>query len=154
MERRYGRIETISLVGFNLTDINDEDFESFFQQLPAGFKKNPYFGFGLNYDLRDIVYAIEDVGNVRDIRILRNITGKDPDISGNSYLISEKKFDEVRRAIRRIHDKALEVASEDKDSFSNNALLTALDPSRYPLKRRSYQKGCRFDRNWKGTRER
>ena len=75
LERRYGRIETISLVGFNLTDINDEDFESFFQQLPAGFKKNPYFGFGLNYDLRDIVYAIEDVGNVRDIRILRNITG-------------------------------------------------------------------------------
>jgi hypothetical protein len=140
LERRYGRIEAISLVGFNLMDIEDEDFEGFFEQLPAGFKKSPYFGFGLNYDLRDIVYAIEEIGSVSGIKILRKLTGKDPDISGDSYLISAKKFDEVRRAIRRIHDKALEVASEDKDSFSNNALLTALDPLRYPIKRRSYQK--------------
>jgi hypothetical protein len=140
LERRYGHIQAISLVGFNLTDIDDEDFEGFFAQLPAGFKKSPYFGFGLNYDLRDIVHAIEEIGSIRDIRILRKLTGKDPDISADSYLISAKKFDEVRRAIRRIHDKALDVASEDKGSFSNNALLTALDPLRYPLRRRSYQK--------------
>ena len=140
LEPRYGHIQSISLVGFNLTDIDDGDFEGFFEQLPAGFKKSPYFGFGLNYDLRDIVYAIEEIRSIRDIKILRKLTGKDPDISADRYLVSAKKFDEIRRAIRRIHDKALEVASEDKDSFSNNELLTALDPLIYPLRRRSYQK--------------
>ena len=140
LDPRYGRVKTISLVGFNMGDTDVEDFEGFFEQLPAGLKKNPYFGFGLNYDLRDIVYAVEEIGNVSDIRLLRTLTGKDPDISGDSYLLSARKFDEVRRAIRRIHDNALEIASEDKDSFSNNALLTALDPLSYPLKRRSYRK--------------
>jgi len=123
-------------------DIPDEDFEEFFEQLPTGFKKNPYYGFGLNYDLRDIVYAVEKIRNVSDIRLLRTLKGIDPDVSGESYVLSARKFDEVRRAIRRIHDNALEIASEDKETYSNNALLTALDPLTYPLERRSYRKNA------------
>jgi hypothetical protein len=111
-----------------------------FEQLPAGFKKNRYFGFGLRHELREIVRTIARIKEINKIEILRNRVVHDPAISGKTYVLSAKKFGEIRRGINRIHDNALEVASEDKGNLSNNALLTTLNPIAYPHQQRSYQK--------------
>jgi hypothetical protein len=140
LEPRYGRIRAISFIGFNFDDFEDQHFEGYFEQLPTGFKKNPYFGFGLRHELREIVRTIAKIRQVDKIEIKGDGTADRPGISGTTYTLSGKHFDKVRRGINRIHSAALEVASEDKYNLSNNALLTTLDPSAYPNQTRSYHK--------------
>jgi hypothetical protein len=49
-------------------------------------------------------------------------------------------FDEARRAIRRVHEKALDVAAGEKRTYAHNALLTALDPQQFPAQAPPYRK--------------
>jgi hypothetical protein len=54
-------------------------------------------------------------------------------------------FDEARRAIRRAHDKALDVAAGEKRTYAHNTLLTALDPQRFPAQAPPYRKDAIVD---------
>jgi hypothetical protein len=99
LEPRYDRVRKISFMGFHFDDIGDQYFDEYFEQLPDGFKKNPYFGFGLRHELREIVRTIARIKEINKIKILRNRVVHDPAISGKTYVLSAKKFGEIRRGI-------------------------------------------------------
>jgi hypothetical protein len=140
LQRRYRSVRSFSLHGLSVpTAKKMDDIADFFNILPTGFVKDPYFGLGMKYELRLLVETIEKLGGVRDIRILKGKTVGLPKIDGTSYVISAKMFDEARRAIGRIHEKALEIAGDEKDAVLHNALLTPIDAARYPVTRRHYR---------------
>lgn len=101
-------------------------------KLPPGFVRSPHAGLGFDHELR----AIPDVLAEHDIDMVVVRSGRRdglPFIDENRKLtIAKVQFDEVRRAIRRVHDKALDVAGEEKDRVAFNQLLSAADPSAFP----------------------
>jgi Domain of unknown function (DUF4263) len=143
---KYERLRTITFEGFSLEPLfgdampetTDEVIEML-RALPAGCVRDPYFGLGLNWDLRFLTYAIEKVEGVSDLHIQSG--GRDPPtISGDSYVIGARRFDDVRKAINRAHQKALQIADSEKRVFVHNTLLTALDPATHPERHRVYHK--------------
>ena len=51
-----------------------DDVKEFFQTLPSGFVRDPYFGLGLNYDLRFITDISTTLASYRLPDILRSFT--------------------------------------------------------------------------------
>jgi hypothetical protein len=143
---KYETLLTITLEGFEFGDPTDlEEAKDALSNLPAGFVRDPFFGLGLNWDLRYLPNTIADIGSVTDLRIKRGRSGALPQLAGESYILSAKMFDDTRKAINRAHEKALTIASEEKRVFVHNALLTAIDPSRFPREFRSYHKDAVID---------
>jgi hypothetical protein len=66
-------------------------------------------------------------------------------LEGTSFVWSERAFDAARRAINRVHNKALGIASYEKSALAHNALLAALDPVRFPPQHRGYRKDAIAD---------
>ena len=117
-----------------------DEIREILSELPAGFGRDPFFGLGLNFDLRFLTDAIEKLDGVTDLRLRRGDRAGLPAVSGNSYALSYRMFDEARRAVRRAHDKALDVATGEKRAYAHNTLLTALDPQRFPAQAPPYRK--------------
>ncbi|MDQ2803804.1 MAG: hypothetical protein M3Y41_14440, partial [Pseudomonadota bacterium] len=70
LKPKYDKIQTITFSGFLLSEIGDEDDAGeILRGLPSGFVKDPYFGLGLNWDLRYLVKAVEDLPGVTDLRV-------------------------------------------------------------------------------------
>lgn len=101
-------------------------------KLPPGFVRSPHAGLGFDSELR----AIPDLLSEHEIDMVIVRSGRRdglPFLDDNRNLtIAKVQFDEVRRAIRRVHDKALDIAGEEKDRVAFNALLSAADPSKFP----------------------
>lgn len=143
LQPKYDALTTVSLHGFRVPDAHEiEAVQEFLRALPGGFVKDPFFGLGLNYDLRFLTSAIEELGGVSDLRIVGGRTKGLPKIDGKSYVVSSNMFDEARKAIGRIHDKALGIASQQKRVFSHNTLLTAIDSAVFPAKQLPYHKNA------------
>ena len=155
MEPKYGTLRTITFEGFGHEPPEALDAVlDFLQGLPAGFVRDPYFGLRLNWYLHYLINAIEEIEGVTDLKILggrrrpRDETprraaggGGLPTINRGSYTLSGKMFDDARKAINRAHDKALNIAAQEKRVFAHNTLLTAVDPATFPPKHRPYRKG-------------
>lgn len=116
-----------------------DELKEFFKELPSGFVRDPYFGLGLNYDLRFITDAVESIDGVRALVIIKG-RKEQPAHAGSTYSISSKLFDEVRRAINRSHDAAVNFANSEKMAYANNTLLHPIDGAKYPLASPKYQK--------------
>ncbi len=142
LDPKYATLRTITLDGFRFSDIDsDEALIDALRGLPSGFVKDPYFGLGLNYDLRYLIESIEEIDGVTDLRLRRGRrAGGVPVIEGATYAIGAGAFDDARKAINRIHEKALSIASEEKWVVTHNTLLTAVDPKKFPEKHREYRK--------------
>ncbi len=108
------------------------DVLELFSKLPPGFVRSPHAGLGFDSELR----AIPELLSERDIDMVIVRSGRRdglPFLDDNRNLtIAKVQFDEVRRAIRRVHDKALDIAGEEKDRIAFNALLNAANPSEFP----------------------
>ncbi|TBG89358.1 DUF4263 domain-containing protein [Rhizobium leguminosarum] len=142
LDSKYESLRTITFEGFHFSDVeNLEGAVLALRGLPTGFVKDPYFGLGINYDIRFMVENIERLGDVTDLRVCR---GRDrvglPRIEGVSYFIAANSFDDTRRAINRIHDKALSIATDEKRVLAHNELLSAVDRQRFPEQYRPYRK--------------
>jgi hypothetical protein len=143
LEPRYQNLRTISFEGFGYMDFFNDDTESVMELLrglPSGFGKDPYFGLGIRYDLRYLVDAIEEIDGVTDLRVRRGQASGLPKIDGNSYVLSARQFDEIRKTINRFHEEALSIAGGDKKAFVHNALLASIDPKEFSEKHRPYRK--------------
>lgn len=115
------------------------DVKWFLKELPSGLIRDPYFGLGLNYDLRFIIDTVESIDSVETLSIFKG-RGVSPTYSGRTYSISAKSFDEIRRTINRTHSAALDFANSEKMTYANNALLHPIDGKKYPLANPKYQK--------------
>lgn len=151
LQPKYETIRTITFEGFGLVDagfgIEDDDEEELdpqeiFGRLPSGFVKDPYFGLGLNYDIRHIIETVEEVPDVTDLRIRRGRATGLPTIEGNRYVLSARQFDDVRKAVNRIHGRALNTATDEKWVAAHNSLLAPIDAKKYPAKGPIYHKNA------------
>lgn len=144
LQPKYSGLRAVAFVGFDQSfpwgfDVEDdadwpngvEEIEQFFEYLPSGFIRNPYFGLGLNWDIRFIANAIEKLGGGITLKITKGANGQ-PTFDESTYSVSARMFDETRRAIKRAHDKALAVALREKIAFSNNTLLNPINPQNFP----------------------
>jgi hypothetical protein len=141
LEPKYETLRTITFENFAPDAPKDLDAVlEFLQSLPSGFVRDPYFGLGLNWDLRYLTDAIEEIEGVTDLIVRHGRSAGVPTINRSSYTLSAKMFDDARKAINRAHDKALNIAAQEKRVFAHNTFLTAVDPVTFPLKHRPYRK--------------
>lgn len=141
LKPKYKTLTTLTLYKFGVPNANDvEEAQEFLRSLPAGFVKDPFFGLGLNYDLRFLTDALERMAGITDVQIVRGRSSGLPKIKGKSYVLSAKMLDDARKAINRIHGKALQIATQEKRTFAHNTLLTAVDSVAFPPKQQSYYK--------------
>ncbi len=120
---KYRRLRTVTFEGFGEVD---EEIDGLLT-LPAGFVRDPYFGLGVIRDLNYLIHAIEKINGVTDLRIqsgrsdllMSELTSEIlqgagvPTVSGDSYVITAKQFDDARKAINRAHKKALAIAADE-----------------------------------------
>ncbi|ACK86229.1 Shedu immune nuclease family protein [Methylorubrum extorquens] len=131
---KYDRIESIRFENFNLSLWHPTDLDEarhYLAKLPAGFVRAPEMGFGIDYELRAITEALEEM-SIDGLVIRAGRTSGLPRLEGTKYVMSKVHFDTVRRAVRRVHDQALARAGEEKERVAHNELLTRVDPAQFP----------------------
>jgi hypothetical protein len=148
---RYERVNLIALEGFKFSPVDDPDeVISMLAHFPKGLTQNPEYGLGVRKDYRQIVHAIEEVHGIKSLLISkRQQTG----IKENTFVLSYRDFDDLRRAIDTCHRSALELAAKDKSNLVHNALLTKLDPAKYPERTRIPNQKTIFNVLDKGAKE-
>lgn len=131
---KYGHIKLIRFENFNLSFWDPTDLDEVrdcLGKLPAGFVRSPDAGFGIDYELQAIVQTLEKTP-IDGIVIRAGRTTGLPAIEKRKYVMSKVQFDQMRRAVRRVHDQALHRAREEKVRVAHNELLTVIDPKKYP----------------------
>lgn len=138
LQPKNDRILTISLEGFSVGDPQSpEDIEMILESLPPGFIKDPEYGLGLQKDFRFIIHAIEEIKTLTKLMVTKR---RPSSVESDTYVLSHRDYEAVRKGINRTHDKALDAALVDKEVLAHNALLTSILPDRYPKKHRPYKK--------------
>src|ERR1019366_4130829 len=149
---RYRQVKTIVLEGFGFDrPENPDDVIQMLASWPKGFTQNPDFGLGLRNEYRHIVHAIEEVPGVELLIVSKKRSTK---IDEESFLLSYRDFETIRRAIDTCHRNALGQASADKADLAHNGLLTRLDPAEYPERIRVASEGTVFKVLEFGAKER
>lgn len=119
---------------------NEYDVLEILKKLPPGFVRSPHAGLGFDYELRAIPEAMDE----HDIDMLIVRPGKRDGLpffdEHRNLTIAKVQFDEVRRAIRRVHEKALDMAGEEKDRIAFNHLISNADPTAFPERPPIYRK--------------
>ena len=151
LKPKYGQIERITLDGTNIVYRGGEDGEvpttpdgvlEVLEDLPSAFTKDYAYGLGLAKPYRFIIDAVSALSDCTEIVITsHHSTGPDPD--GNPiFYISDKDFDQTRRAINSIDNLAQSAARAVKETTAYNILaerlgMPKLDPKagRHPYRR-------------------
>lgn len=138
LKGKYERVESITLEGFgyNTPDSVDEVLE-LLEQLPSGFVKDYEFGLGLLKDYRTIITSIEDIPDIKHLVITKN---SKTTVDDSFYKLNFSDFETLRKGINRISSDYQGKSRIDKSIFSYNALLSQLDSSEYPEKKKKYKK--------------
>lgn len=141
LEPKYEVLDTVTLEAFGVPDADNlQEVLSFLRSLPGSFVKDPFYGLGIIYDLRCLTGVIEGMDDVTDLRIVRGGSKDLPTLRGSSYVISASQLDNARKAVARIHNKALGVAAQQKLALAHNTLLTPIDSVKYPQKQAPYRR--------------
>ena len=121
---KYRKIRSISFDDHDPIVAHD-GFNLIFD-LPTGFLKSPFEGFGLLPPLKYIVEAFEQVTDVDAILI----ASKDREISieGTTVRLPLDIYDEVRLSINRAHEAAREFANGEKREYLRSRLLPPIVP--------------------------
>ena len=62
LEPKYTTLRTITFEGFGFSNVDDDEAVlDALRNLPSGFVKDPFFGLGLNYDLRYLIETVEEI---------------------------------------------------------------------------------------------
>ncbi len=138
LKPRHDRIVTITLTRFGFDWIDGlDDVLGALERLPPGFVRNPYRGLGIANDVRQIPETVQRLG-VTDLLIAKGASGG-PERRGRTYAIPFARFDEARKEIGRVHDRALQAARAEKGTRLQDALLHPVDPGKFPLVGQPYQ---------------
>lgn len=139
---KYSRLRVIRFEGRTMTSAKTlERVQWVFSKLPTGFVRSPGAGLGLNYELISIVSELEAAEVSR--LVIRSGSRKGlPALNGSELTIASVQFDELRKAVRRIHAKAIDQANDEKHRTAHNILLTGADPARFPEQPPPYRQGA------------
>jgi Domain of unknown function (DUF4263) len=111
LKPKYKKVMRITLAGFDSTTPHDvDDVLELLEGLPSGFVKDYDFGLGLLKDYRFIIDAVEEISDCAEIVIAKRgstgIKAGDPAIFNISY----RDFEEARKSVNRIAEKAQQAA--------------------------------------------
>lgn len=138
LSNRYSRIETITLEGFDATNIADAgDVLEVLEGLPSGFVKDPTVSLGLGYDYRYIVAAVEDLSMARDLVVTRHQNNSHDNGTG-SFILAYRDFDRMRKIIGRIGDRAQSASSDVKEMTIHNELASLVGAGSKSLRKRRH----------------
>ena len=89
LQPKYDKLRTITFDSFGLSRaVVDED--ELHDGLPSGFVKDPFFGLGLNFDIRHLVETVEELPGVSDLHLQRGRATGLPNGSHRAYQASEE----------------------------------------------------------------
>lgn len=122
---KYGTVKKLAIEGQRpiKSQLDDDEAEtssaSLLVDLPSGFQRSMNEGLGLIYPLRYIINAFDVMEGVSGIVFCR-----DAEISrdGADIRLPLAQYDEIRRAIKRAHDAALDFADRDKAAYTTSEL--------------------------------
>lgn len=138
LKPKYDRIESITLEGFGYeTPETSEEILGLLEELPSGFVKDYEYGLGLLKDYRFIIFSIEEIPEVRHLVISKK---HETQVEGVIYTLSFSDFEALRKGINRISSDNQSKSRIEKSIFSYNSLLSNLDSSVYPEKKKPYKK--------------
>ncbi len=132
------RFEKIGMVSARSMD----DAQWVLNRLIDGFIHTPAAGMGIDFELISIVDELEAAGVSRLIVRAGPRKGLPTLDAVGTLTIAGVQFSELRRAVRAIHNKALDRARDEKHRTVHNTLLTAIDPTRFPAEPPPYEKGA------------
>lgn len=120
------KYRTIKRISFEDQDpmVVQEGFGVFFD-LPTGFHRRPFEGFGVDPRIRYIIDAFDDVPGIVGLTICDD---SDISIDGEEVRLPESIYHEVRLNINRAHDAAIAFANDEKRSYLRSRLLPAIVP--------------------------
>lgn len=139
---KYEVLRTIRFEKLNL--MRAEDWESAqwtLKRLTDGFVVSPEAGLGIDFELMSIVNELEEAG-VSTLVIRGGPRAGLPVLSAGTLTIARVQFDEVRRAVRGIHRRALDRAMDEKHRIARNTLLSPADSARFPEQPPVHEKGA------------
>lgn len=134
LDDRYDQIETIILEGFGKTGILEPDHVAEkLEALPSGFVKDYEISLGLAYDYRFIVEQIEDLTDAHTL-IVSKQRASEYDSKSRSFILSHREFEDARKAINRITNRARDAASDVKEAVVHNALAPIVAKQDKPIR--------------------
>ncbi|MDY0094220.1 MAG: DUF4263 domain-containing protein [Candidatus Vecturithrix sp.] len=132
LEQKYSKIESITLEGFGFgTPSTDEEVVEALEELPSGFVKDYDFGLGLQKDYRFIIHAVEEVPGIKHLVISQS---QKTSFKDTTFTINHNDFDEVRKKINAIANRAQIAARKVKTVTAHNVLSFFLKDPTYPQK--------------------
>ncbi|NEI63865.1 MULTISPECIES: Shedu anti-phage system protein SduA domain-containing protein [Rhizobium] len=120
---KYRTIKRISFENQDPMEVQ-EGFGLFFD-LPTGFRRTPFEGFGVDPRIRYIIDAFDDVSGIVGLTICDD---SDISIDGEEVRLPESIYHEVRLNINRAHEAAVAFANGEKQSYLKNRLLPSVVP--------------------------
>lgn len=129
LEPKYDQIREIVIEETDLWNIHcdgelprtRDDVLQILHDLQSGFTKDPDHGLGLAKDYRYIIENIEELTEAETLIISTTQTsGYDP--ATKTFVLSQREFDEARKAMDRITNRARTAASDVKDVAIHNVL--------------------------------
>lgn len=137
-EAKYDQIEEIVLEGFDFELPEDENavHDALFH-LPAGFLKDISAGLGFPKEYRSIVDSVEEIDSVTSLIITKRGATR---LDGACFYLAYREFEKLRLSLARITRRYQREGRIDRAIQSHNALLTTLDPQRFPAKRQPLKK--------------
>ncbi|RUV80576.1 hypothetical protein EOA51_32800, partial [Mesorhizobium sp. M1A.F.Ca.IN.020.32.1.1] len=100
-----------------------------FFDLPTGFHRKPFEGFGVDPRIRYIISAFDEVKGAAGLTICND---DEISIDGDEIRLPEHIYHDVRLDINRAHDAAVKFANGEKLSYLRNRLLPSVVPDFEP----------------------
>ena len=92
LQPKYDKLRTITFDSFGLSRavVDEDELHELLDGLPSGFVKDPFFGLGLNFDIRHLVETVEELPGVSDLHLQRGRATGLPNGSHRAYQASEE----------------------------------------------------------------
>jgi hypothetical protein len=119
-----------------------EDLEATLSDLPMGFLKQPQFGIGLKKDYSQILRSIAQFQDIEEVVMPASDVVS---TSGSVYTLGTQRFEALRRAVDGIRRRYRKEATEDIGLLAYTNLLTEVDESKYPVRKKAVKPNALFE---------
>lgn len=120
---KYRTIKRISFEDQDPMIVHDGFGLSF--DLPTGFHRKPFEGFGVDPRIRYIIDAFDDVPGIVELTICND---SKISIDGEKIRLPEDIYNDLRLNINRAHDAAVAFVNGEKQTYLKNRLLPSIVP--------------------------
>lgn len=141
LKPKYKRIRSITFEHDELGDppLTSQDAKFWLlENVPSGFIKDPIFGLGVLREMRPWLETVEEIPDVRHIRIAAEQPTR---VDGDTYIVNAQSYEDIRLAFQRISKNYQAESLADRGILAHNEVLHALDPEKHPEKERPYKAG-------------